>query len=63
MAAHDSGGSVMRAYNHTAQSTIYLTVKLIICGGANPNEVVENADYNFDHEAIVSSEIIGAEEQ
>ena len=53
----------MQRYNHTAQSTVYVTVKLIISGAANPHDVVADADYTFDHESIVSSEIIGAEEQ
>jgi hypothetical protein len=63
MAPHDSGGGMMQRYNHTAQATVYVTVKLVISGAANPHEVVADADYSFDHEAIVSSEIIGAEEQ
>jgi len=51
----------MQRYNHMAQTTVYVTVRLVISGAADPYEVVDDADYSFNHEAIASSEIVGAE--
>jgi hypothetical protein len=44
---------------HSAQQTIYVTVKLTLNGSANPRETIENLDYNFQHDDIVDSEILG----
>lgn len=50
-----------RTYQHSAQNTVYVTVKLVIAGSADPAEVIENLDYSFDHDAIVSAEIVASE--
>ena len=50
-----------RTYQHSAQTTVYVTVKLVLAGSADPTDIVENLDYSFNHEAIVSTEIITCE--
>ena len=50
-----------RTHRHSAQNTVYVTVKLVIVGSADPIEVVENLDFSFEHDAIVSAEIIASE--
>lgn len=42
--------------------TMLVTVKLVLIGSANVDDVVENMDYSFEHDAIVRSEIIGTED-
>jgi hypothetical protein len=39
--------------------TIHVVVKLKIADNADAFEVVEDCDYNFQHEDIVDTEIIG----
>ena len=44
------------------QQTVLVTVKLVLIGSADVDDVVENMNYSFEHEALVRSEIIGTEE-
>lgn len=42
---------------------IHVTVKLYIADDADAFEVAANCDYNFEHEDIVCTEIIGVEDE
>jgi hypothetical protein len=46
----------------TYQQTVCVTVKLTLIGNSIPYEVIEDCDCIFNHEAIVSSEIVGIED-
>jgi hypothetical protein len=51
----------MNNYQHSAQQIVYLTVKITMIGSCNPEEIIENLDYQIDDPAIVKSEILGFE--
>ena len=40
-----------------------ILVRLELCENANEAEVLENLDYEFKHEAIIDTEILGKENQ
>jgi hypothetical protein len=47
----------------TYQQIVYVTVKLVLIGSCNPDEVLENVDYSFDDPSVIQSEILGWEVQ
>jgi hypothetical protein len=42
---------------------VHVTVKLYIADDADAFEVAANCDYNFQHEDIVDTEIIGVQDE
>ncbi len=41
---------------------IYVTTRIVIADGADPQEVVAECDYAFKHKDIIDTEIIEVEE-
>ncbi len=41
---------------------IYVTTRMVITDGADPQEVIADCDYAFKHEDIIDTEIIEVEE-
>lgn len=54
-----SSSVITKMIYHSVQQIVYLTVKLVLIGSSNAQEVIENLDYSFNDDAIVSSEISG----
>lgn len=52
----------MIAANHTAQTTVYVTLALRLIGSANPDDVISDCRLLVDHPAIVDSELISYSE-
>jgi len=41
---------------------VYVKVKVVVNGDSDVEEIVSNMDYNFDHDEILDTEILGYEE-
>jgi len=53
----------MNNYQHSGQQIVYLTVKIVLIGNCNADEILENVDYSLDDPAIIKTEILGWEDR
>jgi len=51
----------MKSYRHSGQQIVYVTVKIVLIGNCDSDEILENVDYNFEDPAIIGTEILGWE--
>jgi hypothetical protein len=51
----------MNNYQHSGQQIVYVTVKIVLIGNCDSDEILENVDYNFEDPAIIETEILGWE--
>jgi len=42
---------------------IYITTRLVVADGSDPQQIAADCDYSFEHPDIIETEIIEAEEK